>query len=301
MVSTHKIEREKQDQYVSFPVNRNRHSKRTLGIIYPFSLINKEKIDSLGFSPQEMYRATICSGFKIASAKEYLRDLNESYQLAAMDQSYSLPLNYSERQKFLNSNLLHIIAVTDRNEDTIGHSQLVSRYTLLLARYLGIEDSEFLTAIETGALLHDIGKIGIPESILRKPGALTTAEREVVKEHPMLGYSMIEEMDFLKKAAQVVLYHHEHFDGRGYPYGLAGDEIPLEARMFALADTLDAMTSDRPYRRAGGFGEALAEIERYSGIQFDPLLVDTLLSIPVEMWHQIKREPYAFSTPPLTN
>ena len=139
-------------------------------------------------------------------------------------------------------------------------------------------------------MLHDIGKIGIPESILRKPGALTSVEREIIKDHPLIGYELIEEFEFLKKPAQVVLYHHESYDGLGYPYGLAADDIPLEARIFALADTLDAITSDRPYREAKSFEEAFKEIEKGRGSQFDPSVVDAFFSIPKEKWEGIKQE-----------
>jgi putative nucleotidyltransferase with HDIG domain len=155
---------------------------------------------------------------------------------------------------------------------------------------MGIEDRTFSTEIERGALLHDIGKVGIPDSILRKAGPLTDKEREIIKEHPYLGYEMVEEFQFLHKASQVVLFHHESYDGLGYPYGLKGEEIPLEARIFAIADTLDAITSDRPYRKGQSFRMALTEIERVRGTQFDPTIVDAFLSVPEEKWQQIKLE-----------
>jgi HD-GYP domain-containing protein (c-di-GMP phosphodiesterase class II) len=108
---------------------------------------------------------------------------------------------------------------------------------------------------------------------------------------------MIKEFDFLKKAAQVVLYHHEHYDGSGYPYGLAGEEIPIEARIFALADTFDALTSDRPYRKGKSFDEALVEMEKNCGTQFDPLLADIFLSLPLDKLEQIKEDTYAYLSP----
>jgi HD-GYP domain-containing protein (c-di-GMP phosphodiesterase class II) len=166
----------------------------------------------------------------------------------------------------------------------------VANYSLLLTRELGITDRKFLVDIERGALLHDIGKIGIPESILMKNGPLTTIEREIVKDHPLIGYKLIEEFSFLKQAALVVLCHHEHFDGTGFPYNLAGEEIPLEARIFSLADTVDAITSDRPYRRGQSFEGARREIEKHSGTQFDPQLVEVFLSIPEERWQRSKIE-----------
>ncbi|NIM90322.1 MAG: HD domain-containing protein [Candidatus Aminicenantes bacterium] len=234
---------------------------------------------------------------RIASAKKVLRDLNKRYTSLFIGQDYNLDEILAEERSFLNSNLLYFIAVTDRNEDTLYHSHMVARYTLMLSKALGIEDKEFLTSIERGALLHDIGKIGIPEGILRKPGPLTDTEKEIIKNHPFLGYEMIKEFDFLKKSAQVVLYHHEHYDGSGYPYGLAGEEIPIEARIFALADTFDALTSDRPYRKGKSFDEALVEMEKNCGSQFDPLLADIFISLPLDRLERIKEETYQYLSP----
>jgi len=225
---------------------------------------------------------------RISSAKNFIEDIGRRYE-AAFREVGSLSGSFrSESHAFLHSDLLYLIAATDGNEDTVGHSQLVSRYALRLTKALGIEDRDFILNIERGALLHDIGKIGIPESVLRKPGPLTNAEKDIVKEHPLLGYAIIEGVEFLKQASKVVLFHHESFDGRGYPYGLAGEEIPLEARIFAVADTLDAITSDRPYRKGRGFREALDEIERGRGTQFDPAVLDAFLSVPEEDWQRIK-------------
>jgi len=227
---------------------------------------------------------------KLSSAKQILRDLSQYYENIFREHGEDWAENHSEMKVFFNSNLMYLIAATDGNEDTLGHSQLVSRYTLMLTKALGIEDKNYLVDIERGALLHDIGKIGIPEVILRKAGSLTKMEKEIVKEHPIIGYEMLEEFNFLKKAAQVVLFHHESYDGRGYPYGLVGEEIPLEARIFSLADTLDAITSDRPYRKAQGFEEAIREIEEGKGSQFDPQVVEAFLSVSKDRWQQIKAE-----------
>lgn len=216
---------------------------------------------------------------KISSARKILHDIGRQYETSL------------QRDAFLNSNLLYLIAATDGNEDTVGHSQRVARYSFILAKSMGIDDWKFCREVERGALLHDIGKIGIPESILRKDGPLTAKEREIVKEHPLLGYEMIEEFRFLNKASLVVLFHHESYDGRGYPYGMKREEIPLEARIFAIADTLDAITSDRPYRKGQSFKRAFDEIEKGRGTQFDPYIVDTFFSVPEEKWEQAKSDP----------
>lgn len=227
---------------------------------------------------------------KICSAKTLLRDISEHYESASQNYAVAPEKFLLENRAYLHSNLLDLIAATDGNEDSVGHSQLVSLYTLLLTRSLGIDDRTFCVQIERGALLHDIGKIGIPDSILRKAGPLTVKEREIVKEHPLLGYEMVGEFPFLQKASRVVLFHHESYNGQGYPYGLKGEEIPLEARIFAVADTLDAITSDRPYRRGKSFRAAFDEIERVRGIQFDPQIVDALFFVPIGRWQQIKDE-----------
>jgi putative nucleotidyltransferase with HDIG domain len=231
---------------------------------------------------------------KVNSARKILRDLNRYYLSLFREPDDAVNGKYIEKQLFLNSGLLYLIEVTDGNEDTLGHSQLVASYTLMLAKALGIGNKAYLLDLERGAMLHDIGKIGIPESILRKPGALTVVEKEVVKEHPLIGYELLEEFQFLKKPAQIVIYHHESYDGSGYPYNLAGDEIPLEARIFALADTLDAITSDRPYRKAAGFEEARLEIEKGRGSQFDSQIVDAFFSVPLTKWQQIKARTEEF-------
>jgi len=270
----------------SFPMEqKNFHALREDQIMLP----------SLGFLTKEMQGSgpeflDIDRSQKICSAKNLLRDISRQYESASQNYSYASDNFLLENQACLHSNLLYMIAATDGNEDTIGHSQLVSRYTLLLANALGIDDRAFSVEIERGALLHDIGKIGIPDSILRKAGPLTEKEREIIKEHPFLGYEMVGEFSFLRKASRVVLFHHESYDGHGYPYGLKGEEIPLEARIFAVADTLDAITSDRPYRKGKSFRVAFDEIERVRGTQFDPQIVDAFLSVPMEKWQQIKRE-----------
>jgi putative nucleotidyltransferase with HDIG domain len=174
-----------------------------------------------------------------------------------------------------------LAALDTRDTETEGHSERVAAYTMAMAHRLKLS-SEELNDIERGALLHDIGKIGVPDSILYKPGPLTPEEWEIMKQHPVIGYRMCMKVDELRSAAPIVLHHHERWDGGGYPYGLAGEAIPLGARIFAIADTLDAMTSDRPYRKALSFAEAREEIIRCAGKQFDPEMVKLFLEIPEE-------------------
>lgn len=174
-----------------------------------------------------------------------------------------------------------LAALDTRDTETEGHSERVAAYTMAMARRLDLSPDE-LVNIERGALLHDIGKIGVPDSILYKPGPLTPEEWEIMKQHPVIGYRMCMKVDALRPAAPIVLHHHERWDGQGYPYGLAGEAIPLGARIFAIADTLDAITSDRPYRKAKSFAEAREEIVRCAGTQFDPEMVKLFLEIPEE-------------------
>lgn len=170
-------------------------------------------------------------------------------------------------------------ALEIRDHETEGHSRRVVQYTLAIAQKIGVPEA-LLVPIVRGALLHDIGKIGIPDSILRKPGPLTEEEWVIMRRHTRIGYDMLHQIDFLRDASPIILYHHERFDGVGYPSGLAGEEIPLGARIFAVADAYDAMTSDRPYRKGMCHEWALEEIVNNSGTQFDPGVVQALLSLP---------------------
>ena len=163
-----------------------------------------------------------------------------------------------------------------RERETGLHSKRVASHTLILARH-HYADAATLREIYWGSLLHDIGKIGVPDAILLKPGNLSEGEWQVMRLHPEHGSQILEKLPFFSLAAQIVLCHEERFDGSGYPRALSGDRIPLPARLFAIIDTLDAMTFDRPYRKALPFDAARAEIVRMSGSQFDPLAVETFL------------------------
>jgi len=176
-----------------------------------------------------------------------------------------------------------------RDAETAGHSQRVSCYCLEMAQRIGCL-SEQLKQIRRGSYLHDIGKIGIPDSILLKEGKLTAQETVVMQTHVRIGYDMVCRIAFLAGAAEIVLTHQERYEDPGYPQGLAGEETPLGSRIFAVADTFDAMTSDRPYRRALPYQAAREEIERESGRLFDPEIVQVFLSVPEQVWQDIQAE-----------
>jgi putative nucleotidyltransferase with HDIG domain len=168
-------------------------------------------------------------------------------------------------------------ALDARERETGLHSKRVACHTLVLAkRFSG--DPAHLRQVYWGALLHDIGKIGISDSILLKHGALDDREMAVMRTHPEIGHTILKDVPFMREAAQIVLCHEEHFDGKGYPRGLAGEAIPFGARLFAVIDTLDAITSDRPYRLGLPFDSAKSEIRRCSGAQFDPRAVEAFLA-----------------------
>ena len=179
-------------------------------------------------------------------------------------------------------------AIDTRDIGTHAHSRRVRGYSLAIARAHGVPESD-MPDIEHGVLLHDIGKIGIPDAILLKPGPLTPEEWAVMRSHPDIGRRLVEKIPFLRGAVSIVYHHHERWDGTGYPLGLRGEEIPLGPRIFALADALDAMTFDRPYSRAISFETARDEVKRCSGTHFDPAVVDTFLTIPLQTFADIRR------------
>ena len=176
-----------------------------------------------------------------------------------------------------------------RELETGLHSKRVATHTLLLARHHYKKDNE-LREVYWGSLLHDIGKIGVPDAVLLKPGQLSDVEWQVIQQHPRNGHTLLQKLPFLSMAADIVLCHEERFDGSGYPSGLKGEEIPFAARLFAVIDTLDAMTFDRPYRKALPFETAKAEIIRMSGSQFDPKAVDTFLREETALQEMAKLE-----------
>jgi putative nucleotidyltransferase with HDIG domain len=176
-----------------------------------------------------------------------------------------------------------------KDAETEGHSKRVTAYTIQIARAMGL-DAEELRILARGAFLHDIGKMAIPDAILRKPHSLDEDEKAVMREHSYLGYKILKKIPFLGEASEIVYSHQEHWDGTGYPRGQKGEEIPLGARIFAIADTLDAITSDRPYRPARDVEAARDEIAAWSGRQFDPLIVSVFLEISPSVWEDLHRE-----------
>jgi len=174
-------------------------------------------------------------------------------------------------------------AIDLRDSETEGHSQRVCRYSVEIARAMGWSD-QGLENLARGAYLHDIGKLGIPDGILLKPGPLTPDERATMQTHVQIGFELVKGIPFLSAAADIVLMHHERHDGSGYPRGLKADQILPGARIFAIVDSFDAITSDRPYRRASPLEFGRETIQRESGRLFDPQIVDVFLSIPTETW-----------------
>jgi putative nucleotidyltransferase with HDIG domain len=176
-----------------------------------------------------------------------------------------------------------------KDAETEGHSKRVTAFTIAIARAMGLS-GEKIRVIARGAFLHDIGKMAIPDAILRKPGALTEAETEIMREHCFQGYQMLKKIPFLSEASEIVYSHQERFDGTGYPRGLSGQDIPMGARIFSIADTLDAITSDRPYRAAQSIQVAREEVERFSGRQFDPEVVRVFMEMPDTIWEDLRKE-----------
>ena len=223
---------------------------------------------------------------QLAQAKEQLlvlaRDVNAMYQaerarareleaaLAALQENYLATVR----------TLAFIVEAKDSS--TREHLERTHDYARALSRVVtGGEDPG--PELSYGFLLHDVGKVGIPESILCKPGPLTDEEYEVMKTHPLIGVQIVAPIAFLDRSVDIIRCHHERWDGRGYPDGLKGEEIPLGARIFSVCDTFDAMTSDRPYRRALPFDHAVEEIQRCRGTQFDPQAVDAFVDMCAQL------------------
>ncbi len=182
-----------------------------------------------------------------------------------------------------------VSALDAREHDTEVHSLRVQAYSRRIAEEMCLTESES-ASLEMGALLHDVGKIGVPDHILLKPGPLDTAEWEAMRRHPVIGHNILHSARFDPKALEIVQSHHERFDGKGYPAGLQGEEIPLLVRIFSIADAYDAMTSSRPYKKAFSIEKAKSLIQEASGSHFDPQVVDVFMRISDDQWKEIARQ-----------
>ena len=222
----------------------------------------------------------------IQDNKRLTREVSErNAQLTALNAT--LEQQVTERTTGLLEGMIR--ALDYRDTETQWHSWRVARFTRRIAEAMGIS-GEQLVHIEQGALLHDIGKIGVRDAILLKPGPLTPEEWVEMKKHPELGYRMLANIPYLQPAADIVFQHQEKWNGLGYPRGLKGEEITIGARLFCIADTMDAICSDRPYRKGSTLEVAIMEIGRLAGTQFDPKAVETFLAIPPTEWVRIRQD-----------
>lgn len=206
------------------------------------------------------------SGLKSVSQMRIIQDINQKLESA----------NEQLKDAYYGTIEALRLAVDAKDSYTRNHSDRVSYYSVLIGKQLGLSEAE-LELLKQGALFHDIGKIGIPDSILQKPGKLTDEEYDDIKNHPSIGSKILAPAKIFSDLIPMVLNHHERYDGKGYPVGLAGEDIPLMARIVCVADSFDAMTSDRSYRPRFTVIAALEEIERCKGAQFDPLVIDAFM------------------------
>jgi ribonuclease P protein subunit RPR2 len=235
----------------------------------------------------ERLRSALASREQEAAEKErqlerYAADLRETFKRERA-RAQELRRSYTATVRALSN------AVEFRDAYTGKHAERVAAYGLEIARCLELPVAD-RSEIEFGFLLHDIGKVAIPDAILHKPDTLTDSERKLMAQHPVIGAEIVRGIEFLETAAEIVRHHHERWDGHGYPDGLAGEDIPLAARVFAVADVFDALTTERPYRQASTLAEARRMITAESGTQFDPTVVEAFNSIDDETFARIAAE-----------
>ena len=239
-------------------------------------------IDELVRLRAELRRREREAADKELQLQRYAADLRETFKQERA-RAHELQRSYMATVRALSN------AVEARDAYTRKHAERVTAYGMRIARALGLSVPD-VADLEFGFLLHDIGKLAIPDSILYKPGQLTAEERALVVQHPVVGAEIVRDIEFLAQPMQVVRHHHERWDGTGYPDGLAGEDIPLSARIFAVADVLDALTSDRPYRTASPLDVARDMIVAESGQHFDPRVIEAFKKIPDETFERIRRE-----------
>jgi putative nucleotidyltransferase with HDIG domain len=241
-----------------------------------------ELFEEIGRLRAELGRREREAADKELQLERYAADLRETFKEERM-LTQQLTRSYRATVRALSN------AVEARDAYTGKHAERVAAYGIEIARALGLPRPDS-AEIEFGFLLHDIGKVAMPDAILYKPGPLTAEERALMARHPAIGAEIVDGIEFLAEAAEVVRSHHERWDGTGYPDGLAGEDIPVAARVFAVADVLDALTTDRPYRPCLPLAQARAMIVGESGRHFDPQVVEAFSTITDERIEQIGRD-----------
>jgi response regulator RpfG family c-di-GMP phosphodiesterase len=219
---------------------------------------------------------------EVANYRQHLEEMVSARTLQLQNALARIERGYADTLDALGA------AIDLRDSQTGGHSRRVFLYSFEMLKALHGTPKQ-LKSLAMGAWLHDVGKLAIPDAILFKPGPLTSEERKIMQTHVQIGYDMVKRIAFLADAAEIILAHHERWNGSGYPQGLKGTEIPLGARIFAVADTVDAMTSDRPYHSALPFQAARMEIERNAGILFDSQVAQVFLGIANETWEAVRK------------
>ncbi|MHB1013489.1 MAG: HD-GYP domain-containing protein, partial [Desulfobacteria bacterium] len=250
-----------------------------------------------GAASSTVFATLVCGGLagnawpsEVSSQVERVGEVAVFWLVGALSASF-----FEQQKRFVgqievanDNTLLALAAALDVREHNTGvHSQRVADYTLRLAREAGVRDKDTLDAFWRGALLHDVGKIGIPDNVLLKPGPLSPEEWVVMRNHPVVGSRMLRKIEFLRGPSEIVLSHHERYDGSGYPRKLKGAQIPLGARLFAVIDVYDALTTDRAYHTARSHTDALTKIREESGTRFDPAVVAAFAKIPFEELREI--------------
>ena len=265
-----------------------------------------------GAASSTVFATLVCGGLagnawpaEVSSQVERVGEVGVFWLVGALSASF-----FEQQRRFIgqievanDNTLMALAAALDVREHNTGvHSQRVADYTLRLAREAGVRDKDTLDVFWRGALLHDVGKIGIPDKVLLKPGPLSPEEWVVMRNHPEVGAQMLRKIEFLRGPSEIVLSHHERYDGAGYPRKLKGDQIPLGARLFAVIDVYDALTTDRAYHTARSHTDAVTKIKEESGTHFDPAVLAAFAMIPFEELREIAKKnqtPLLFSSPPV--